>query len=93
MRLTWEKISIGFNIIMDTDSIYTIIRYIDRQISKVQLLEANKPAVDHLMELRNSLLLTYRPDSCIDWTFKNKRLLKFFNKEVKWVTDAKEFNI
>lgn len=70
---------------MNTDTLYTIIDHIDRQLLKVKLVEHNKVAVDHLFELRNNLLLTYKPDPSINWTFKNKRLLKFFDKEVNWV--------
>lgn len=70
---------------MDTETIYTIIQHIDHQISKVQLNKSNKCAVDHLFELRNDLLLKYRPDPSINWTFKNPRLVEFFGKEVQWV--------
>lgn len=70
---------------MNTDTLYTVIDHIDRQLSKVKLVEDNKIAVDHLFELRNNFLLTYKPDPSINWTFKNKRLLKFFGKEVNWV--------
>jgi hypothetical protein len=76
--------------LMDTETVHTVIHHLDNQLSKVELKESNKIAIDHLMELRNNLLLTYRPDPSFDWTFKNKRLLKFFNKEVKWIRDPKE---
>ena len=71
---------------MNSSILYTIIQHIDKQISKVELNELNKNAIHHLFELRNNLLLTYRPDTSYDWTFRNKRLLKYFNKEVLWIT-------
>jgi hypothetical protein len=70
---------------MDTETLYTIVHHIDAQLSKVELKDANKSAIRHLFDLRNNLLLTYRPDPSYDWSFKNKRLLKFFDQEVKWV--------
>lgn len=70
---------------MNTETLHTVICHIDKQLSKVKLIDNNKTAVDHLFELRNNLILTYKPDPSINWTFKNKRLLKFFGKEVNWV--------
>lgn len=70
---------------MDTKTLYTIITHIDEQLSKIKLSDSNKSAADHLFDLRNKLILQYRPDPTYDWTFKNKRLLKFFGKEVNWV--------
>lgn len=72
-------------VIMNTEVLYTFVKHIDKQLTKVKLTDSNKSAVDHLFELRNSLILTYKPDPSYDWSFKNKRLLKFFNKEVSWV--------
>ncbi len=71
---------------MDTESIRSTIDHIDRQLSEIKLVKSNKPAADHLFELRNNLLLTYKPNPEVDWTFKNKRLLSFFDKELRWVT-------
>lgn len=73
------------SILMDTESIRSTIHHIDRQLSKIKLVKSNKPAADHLFELRNNLLLTYKPSPEVDWTFKNKHLLSFFDKEVQWV--------
>lgn len=70
---------------MDTKTLHTIIAHIDEQLSKISLSDSNKSAADHLFNLRNDLILQYRPDPAHDWTFKNKRLLKFFGKEVNWV--------
>jgi hypothetical protein len=70
---------------MNTETVYTIIQHIDKQLCKVELKKTNKCAIDHLFELRNDILLKYRPDPSLNWTFKNKELVIFFNKEVKWV--------
>lgn len=70
---------------MNTETVYTVIQHIDNQLSKVKLNNSNKVAIDHLLELRNDILIKYRPDSSYDWTLKNKRLLDFFKKEVKWI--------
>ena len=70
---------------MNTEVIHTFIHHIDNQLSKVELNKTNKCAVDHLLELRNNIILQYRPDPAYDWTFKSKRLLEYFGKEVKWV--------
>lgn len=55
---------------MNTETIYTFVKIIDKQISKIKLIDSNKVAVDHLFELRNNLLLTYKPDPSYNWTFK-----------------------
>jgi hypothetical protein len=70
---------------MNTESVYTTIQHIDKQLSKLKLIESNKPVFESLMELRNKMLLEYKPDPKLNWTFKNKKLLAFFNFEVKWV--------
>lgn len=70
---------------MGTESVYTIVDHIDRQLNKLKLVKTNKPAFVHLMDLRNNMLLVYRPNPQLDWTFKNKKLLSFFSFEVKWV--------
>jgi hypothetical protein len=70
---------------MDTETVYTIIHHIDNQLSKVKLDKANQSAVNHLFELRNNIILTYRPDPQYDWSFKNKRLLEYFSRETKWI--------
>lgn len=70
---------------MNTEIIHTVIQHIDNQLCKVELKDTNKCAIDHLFELRNNILLKYKPNPNLNWTFKNKKLLKFFSKEVKWV--------
>lgn len=70
---------------MNTETLYTVIKHIDDQLLKVKLIDINKSAVDHLFELRNNLILKYRPNPSYDWSFRNKKLLKFFEREIRWV--------
>ncbi len=70
---------------MSTESVYLIVQLIDKQLSKIELKQTNLPAVQSLIQLRNCILQKFKPDSSINWTIKNKKLLKFFGFEVNWI--------
>ena len=72
---------------MTTDNLYTIVNLLDTQLSKVSMDASNKGVVDHLLELRNNILLEVRPDTNFKWTIKNKIALKvvdFFDYQISW---------
>lgn len=69
---------------MDTQTIHSIIQLIDKQLSEVELNNNNQPIISSLVNLRNEIISTFKPDSSLDWRIKNKKMLKFFKLRVKW---------
>lgn len=74
---------------MTTEQVWDLITEIDNQLvllyKKKQPLECFKP----LLNLRNTLLIKYRPAADLNWQIQDKRLLNFFKKEnwhVQWVS-------
>jgi hypothetical protein len=61
---------------MDTENLYSIIQELDSAVGKLSYEEKDQEALRRLLELRNNLLLKYRPDPSLDWTIKNKRAQK-----------------
>ncbi len=61
---------------MDTESLYSVIQELDSAIGKLSFDKKDQEALHRLLELRNNLLLKYRPDPNVDWTIKNKKAQK-----------------
>jgi hypothetical protein len=73
---------------MTSEAVFTVVQMLDKQLAKVELNESSRSAARHLLELRNQLMIVYKPDPTIDWTIQNKKALKvlnFFDWEMKWI--------
>jgi hypothetical protein len=72
---------------MDTENLYSVIQELDSAIGKLSYEQKDQEALRRLLELRNNLLLKYRPDPNVDWTIKNKqaqKVLKYFKWDKIW---------
>ena len=68
---------------MNTETVHTVIEELDNAIGQLTCESSHEVALSRLLELRNNLLLKYKPDPNVDWSIKNKKaqhVLKYF----KW---------
>ncbi len=57
----------------------SIIQELDESIGRIKLDPEGQTTLSKLLELRNSMLLKYRPDPNLDWTITNKQTLNVLN--------------
>jgi hypothetical protein len=74
---------------MDTENLYSIIQELDSAIGKLSFDKKDQEALCKLLELRNNLLIKYKPDPNIDWTIKNKRAQKILT-HFQWTAIYKD---
>lgn len=74
---------------MTTEQVWSTIREIDEQlvllVNSVPTIEEVRP----LLNLRNKIILKYRPSSELNWKIQNKKVMTFLKKEnwhVQWVS-------
>ena len=58
---------------MNTETVHTVIEELDNAIGQLNCESSNEIALSRLLELRNNLLLKYKPDPNVDWSIKNKK--------------------
>lgn len=55
---------------------YSLIQELDQQIGQLKLENKSAFVLANLLEIRNNLLLKYKPNPNKDWTITNKQALK-----------------
>lgn len=70
---------------MNTETVHTVIEELDHAIGQLNYESSNEVALTKLLELRNKLLLKYKPDPNVDWSIKNKKAQDVL-KHFKWTT-------
>ena len=72
---------------MNTETVHTVIEELDNAIGQLTCESSDEVALSRLLELRNNLLLKYKPDPNVDWSIKNKKaqyVLKYFKWDKIW---------
>lgn len=68
---------------MNTEAVHTVIEELDHAIGQLTCESSNEVALTRLLELRNNLLLKYKPDPNVDWSIKNKKA-QYVLKHFQW---------
>ena len=72
---------------MTTEEVFSFVQEIDDQLSSLSKEDFNKNKFIPLVELRNKIILKYKPCSQVNWEIKNKKvitMLKKANWHVQW---------
>ena len=71
---------------MTTEEVYAVVQEIDKQLELINS-KVFQNKFEPVVELRNRLILKYKPDPNLNWEIKNKRIIKALKKanwELVW---------
>jgi uncharacterized protein with HEPN domain len=68
---------------MTTEEVYAVVVEIDEQLASLTKEDFGNKKFVPLVELRNKLILKYRPCPELNWEIKNKKVLSML-KKVNW---------
>ena len=80
---------------MTTEQVWCTISEIDNQLVHLVTKKASMDTLRSILDLRNKIILKYKPCSELDWTIKSKKVLAFLKKEnwcVQWVSPDAPIN-
>jgi len=74
---------------MTTEQVWSTIEEIDQQLVVLISSAATIDQVKPLLNLRNKIILKYRPSPELNWKIQNKKVISFLKKQnwhVQWVS-------
>ena len=72
---------------MDTEAVYQVVREIDQELSLLTKEDFCNKKFIPLLEMRNRIIMKYKPLADINWEIKNKNVIKMLKKanwHVQW---------
>lgn len=74
---------------MDSDTLYSVIQELDSKIGQLKCCSGNEKTLSSLLELRNNLLIKYKPNCSFDWSIINKQAQQVL-MHFKWTAVYKD---